>query len=393
MPSRPVVTEIETFPLEFVLPDGGYGASKVINPARVATIVKITTSEGVVGWGESFGPPRQSAPFLAEQAQQLAGRPADIREDRILDRLSVGYHFSGGGLHIAAASGIDVALWDAQARTFDVPVGSLLGGRIRNRVDAYASSGYVTATRDLGEFRDRMAAHTDEGFTAAKIKIGISPEEDRARTAITRELMGEDGLVIVDYNANNTRATLRRSLERIRDLDPYWVEEPLPPEDAAGWRSLHDLGVPLSGGEALYTRYGFRDPIAEQRFDIVQPDIAKCGGFTEAQAIRQLAATWNLHLSPHCWGTGVAQAATLQLLSAVPRAPFGMAGGQPLIFEFDRGVNPLREGVLATPIKPENGTVAIPDGAGLGVTVDEDWLRAHRLEDHSVLVRSGGGDG
>ncbi|MEB3370130.1 mandelate racemase/muconate lactonizing enzyme family protein [Saccharopolyspora mangrovi] len=387
MSGRATVTEIETFPLEFVLPDGGYGASKVINAARVATIVKVTTSDGVAGWGESFGPPRLTAPFLAEQAGDLLGRPADIREDHILDRVSVGYHLSGSGLHIAAASGIDIALWDAQARTFGVPVAQLLGGRLRDRVDAYASSGYVTATRDLGEFRERMAAHADEGFTAAKIKIGISPAEDRARTAITRELMGDDGLVIVDYNSNNTRASLQRSLARIRDLDPHWVEEPLPPDDAEGWRSLRDLGLPLSGGEALYTRFGFRDPIAEQRFDIVQPDVAKCGGFTEAQAIRQLAATWNLQLSPHCWGTGVAQAATLQLLSAVPRAPFGMAGGTPLLFEFDRGFNPLRERTLATPIKPENGTVAIPDGPGLGVTIDENWLRANRLEQHSVLAQ------
>lgn len=74
--------------------------------------------------------------------------------------------------------------------------------------------------------------------------------------------------------------------------------------------------------------------------------------------------------------------------SATPRAPFGMAGGEPLIFEFDRGESPLREGVLTTPLTPENGTVAIPDGPGIGVTVDEEWVRAHRLEDHSVLVRA-----
>ncbi|MFK4267427.1 mandelate racemase/muconate lactonizing enzyme family protein [Streptomyces milbemycinicus] len=388
MSTRTVVTEVETFPLEAHLPDGGYGASKVRLPVRVATLVKVTTSDGAVGWGESFGPPRLIAPFLADQAQALVGQPADIREDRILDRLSLGYHLTAGGPHVAAASGIDIALWDAQARSFGVPVAHLLGGRLHDRVDAYASSGYVTATRDPGEFRDTMASHAAEGFTAVKIKIGLTPDEDRQRTAAARAAMGDDGLVIVDYNANCTVATARRSLARIRDLDPYWVEEPLPPEDSAGWRELRDVHLPLSGGEALYTRYGFRDPIAEHRFDIVQPDLAKCGGFTEAQAIRQLAAAFNLRLSPHCWGTGVAQAATLQLLSATPRAPFGMAGGEPLIFEFDRGENPLREGVLAAPLTPVNGTVAVPDGPGIGVTVDEEWVRAHRLEDHSILVRA-----
>ncbi|WAP53943.1 enolase C-terminal domain-like protein [Streptomyces sp. S465] len=222
----------------------------------IATLVKATTFDGAVGWGESFGPPRLIAPFLAEQAEALLGQPADIREDRILDRLSPGYHLTSGGPHTATASGIDIALWDAQARAFGVPVAHLLGSRLHDRVDAHASSGYVTATRDPGPFRDTMAAHAAEGFTAVKSKIG-----------------------------------------------------------------------------------------------------------------RQLAAALNPRLSPRCWGTGVVQAATLQPVSAVPRAPFGMAGGEPLIFEFDRGENPLRDGVLATPLTPEDGTVAIPDGPGLGVTI------------------------
>ncbi|NUS90149.1 MAG: hypothetical protein HOY75_47525 [Streptomyces sp.] len=121
-----------------------------------------------------------------------------------------------------------------------------------------------------------MAAHAAEGFTAVKIKIGLTPDEDRQRTAAARAAMGDDGLVIVDYNANCTVATVRRSLARIRDLDPYWVEEPLPPEDSVGWRELRDVHLPLSGGEALYTRYGFRDPIAEHR-SVNSPRPSTCG--------------------------------------------------------------------------------------------------------------------
>ncbi|GGQ35798.1 mandelate racemase/muconate lactonizing enzyme family protein [Streptomyces mutabilis] len=388
MSTRTTVTTVETFPLEARLAGGGFGSAKARVPARVATLVKITTSDGAVGWGESFGPPRLVAPFLHEQAHALVGAPADIRENLLLDRLSLNYHLTSGGLHVAAASGIDIALWDAQARSFGVPVAHLLGGRLHDRVDAYASSGYVTVTRDPGEFRDTMRAHANDGFTAVKIKIGLTPEEDRRRTLAAREAMGDDGLVIVDYNANTTAAGARRSLDRIRDLDPYWVEEPVAPNDTVGWRELRDLHLPLSGGEALYTRYGFRDPITERHFDIVQPDIAKCGGFTEAQVIRQLTAAFNLRLSPHCWGTGLAQAATLQLLSSIPRAPYGMAGGEPLLFEADQGENPLREGVLTAPVQVENGMVAVPEGPGLGVTVDERWVRAHRIPELSVRVRS-----
>ncbi|MGW0983722.1 mandelate racemase/muconate lactonizing enzyme family protein [Streptomyces xiamenensis] len=392
-PARPVVSAVETFPLESALPDGGYGTAKAPGDRRVATLVKVTTSDGVHGWGESFGPPRRVAPFLAEFGAALLGQPVAVRENRLLDTLSTGYHHTTGGPHVAALSGLDIALWDAQARTFGVPVGDLLGGRLRESVAAYASSGYVTPGRDLGELRAVLARNAAEGFRAVKIKIGLSPAEDRARTQVAREVFGDTGLVMVDYNTNATAASARRSIERLHDLDPYWVEEPVPPHDHAGYRELRAAATaralpPLAGGEALYTRYGFREPIAGRQLDIVQPDVAKCGGFTEAQAIRAMAAAWNLRLSPHCWGTGVAQAATLQLLSAVPDVPYGAGTGEPLIFEFDRGHNPLREGVLTDPIRPAaGGRAEIPSGPGLGVSVDEAWVRAHRLEEHSVAVR------
>lgn len=385
--TRPIVTEVETFPLESVLDDGGYGSARARVGARVATLVRVTTSDGVSGWGEAFGPPREVAPLLAELASSVVGTHVDVRETRTLDMVAQGYHHHAWGLPVAAASGIDIALWDAWARTFGVPVSHLLGGALRTTVHAYASSGYVTRDQDPGRFRDTMAEHAAEGFDAVKIKLGIDPRADRARTEAAREAMGSDGTVIVDYNGNATAATLVRSVTGIRDLDPYWVEEPVGPDDVAGWRAVRDIGVPLSGGEALYTRYGFRDPIAERRFDIVQPDLAKCGGFSEGQVVRQLASAWNLQFSPHCWGTGVAQAATLQLLAATPAAPFGMAGEPPLQFEFDCGHNPLREGVLTDPIQARGGVVAVPDGPGLGVTVDEEWVRHHALTGHGVRTR------
>lgn len=389
-PGRPVVTGVETFPLEALLPDDVYGTAKALGDRRVATLVKVTTSDGVAGWGEAFGPPRRVGPFLAEYGAALLGAPADITEQHILQHLSAGYHHTTGGPHVAALSGLDIALWDARARTFGVPVGALLGGRLRDSVAAYASSGYVTPGRDLGELRAMLAGTAAEGFRAVKIKIGLGPAEDRARTRVAREVFGDDGLVLVDYNSATTAASARRSAARLADLDPYWIEEPVPPHDHDGYRALRAAGLPpVAGGEALYTRYGFRDPIAHGLLDIVQPDLAKCGGFTEAQAIRALAAAWNLRLSPHCWGTGLAQAATLQLLSAVPDVPHGPAGGEPLLFEFDRGTNPLREGVLADPVRPAPGGWApIPEGPGLGVTVDEEWVRAHRLPDHTVELRA-----
>ena len=381
---RPRVARVESFPLEAPLPDGGYGASMVRLAARVATLVKITTSDGVAGWGESFGPPRVLASLLAELAGPLVGQPVDVREPFLLENLQLGYHRTSGGLHVAALSGVDIALWDAYARTLGVPVSQLLGGQLRDRVPAYASTGYVTATRDPGEFHDQIARAVAEGFTSAKVKVGTGLADDVARAGITRELLGPDGRLMVDYNANATVDTVRRSLALLRELDLYWAEEPLPPHDVAGWALLRDLGVPVAAGEALYTRYGFRDVIAGHRIDIVQPDLTKCGGFTEAKLISQMAAAWNLRVSPHCWGTGVAQAATLQLLAALPVVPFGQTGAEPALLEFDRGHNPLREGVLATPLTFADSTVDVPQGPGLGIEVDEDAVRGYELADYHL---------
>jgi D-galactarolactone cycloisomerase len=213
------VVRVETFPLEAPLPDGGYGASKVRLAARVATLVKVTTSDGVTGWGECFGPPRILAPMLAELAGTLIGTPADQREPFLLEALQLGYHRTTGGLYVAALSGVDIALWDAWARTLGVPVSRLLGGQLRDRIPAYASTGYVTRTRDLGEFREQIARAVSEGFTDAKIKVGTGLAEDVARTEIARELLRPDGRLMVDYNANATVDTVRRSLYRLRDLN------------------------------------------------------------------------------------------------------------------------------------------------------------------------------
>jgi D-galactarolactone cycloisomerase len=382
---RPTVARVETFPLEHALSDGGYGSAKGIVASRVCTLVKITTSDGVTGWGESFGHPRHTAPFLHTFAGQLVGAPVDTREQFLLKALEHNYVLGQtGGPHLAALSGLDIALWDAQARTYGVPVSHLLGGAVRDAVPAYASTGYVTPHRDLGEFREQMQRSADEGFTAVKIKVGSSLAEDRARTQIARDTFGPDATVMIDYNGSGSPDTVRRSLRAVLDLDPYWVEEPLPPVDHTGWDVIRDCGVPIAAGETLATRYGFRDPIAQRRYDIVQPDLTKCGGFTEARAVAAMAVAWNVRITPHCWGTGLAEAAVLQLLAHLPDMPYGATGSTPQFLEFDRGDNPLREAVLTTPIRAKDGIVDIPAGPGLGVDVAEDTVRALMLPDCAI---------
>lgn len=371
----PTVASVETFALEHLLGDQEYGCAKFLAHSRASTLVKITTTDGVHGWGESFGPIRLVAPALAAQAQGLIGKPVSQRENRILEPLSNSYHLTNGGPHVFAMSGIDTALWDAFARTLNVPVFELLGGGVRDSIEAYASTGYVTRTGGMGQFRQELESAVAGGFDAAKIRIGVSPQDDYDRVKLAREILGPDRKLMVDYNTSGNLASIRKSLSLINEFDLFWVEEPLPPNDVKGWEALRSTGHNLTGGESLCTRYAFKDLVVNKRMDIIQPDLAACGGLTEGQAILAMANTWHVGISPHCWGTGILQAATLQLLAAASPST-----GHPHIFEFDQGHNPQREGVLKDPIRQNNGVVPIPTSPGLGVDVDEDWISRNAVE-------------
>lgn len=382
----PTVSRIQSYPLEFVLPDGGHGASKSRPSARTATLIKLTTSDGVVGWGESFGPPRLVAEFIRSAATAVIGRPIDQRENVWLDLLTRSYHLTGAGAPVLGFSGIDQAMWDAQARTYGVPVSSLLGGAVRSTVTAYASTGFFHHGGDAGPLRTYMEEAVAEGFTAAKIKIGSGLSHDLERVDIARDLLGDDGLLMVDYNTNATADTAVRSLAAIAPFGIHWAEEPLLPDDSTGWPLLRSTGIPLAAGEALYTRRGFREPISNRRIDIAQPNLSVCGGFTEAKAISTLATAFDIRVAPHVWGTGVLLAASLQFIASLPSTPFGELNPYPPLLELDRGENPLRDGVLHEPIAAVNGEVAIPAGPGIGVDVDEAALSQWLVASHAFEV-------
>lgn len=370
------VAAVEAIPLRYPLGGGGYGSSRGIVAARETTLVRLVTSDGAVGWGESFGPSAAIAPLVHEIGAGLPGTALDAPVPFVADRLQGHYH-RGAGLYAAAVSGVETAMWDALGRTLGVSVATLLGGRARSQVTPYASCGYVTADRDLGRFRDLLREHVDD-LPGAKIKCGLGVDEDRRRAATAREVLGEDRALMVDVNGNYTADQVLAVALRLEDLHLAWLEEPLPPDDVDGLRRLRSSTVPVATGEALYTRAPFRRLVTERLVDFVQPDITKVGGLGEARAVCELARAWNVRVSPHVWGGAVALAAALQLLAAVPDYPHTAHVPEPLWLELDRGENALRERLLSDPLVPRNGVVAVPDGPGLGVEVDEDALLAIR---------------
>ena len=379
------VESIDVIPLEHSLgPGRGLGGTRGVTGTRTATLVKLTADDGTVGWGEAFAPPRTVATLIeevfADAVVGLTPWDADSLADDVYTGKIGGYHFGRQAFMQAALTGVEVALWDLRGKLVGRPVRDLLGGRSRDAVTPYASTMYVTEwDQDPAE---PMEAARDEGFTAAKIKIGRSVEDDVHRTRTAREIMGEDAHLMVDYNGNYTPSMAAESIRAIEEFDLTWVEEPVPPENAEGYHYLRErFDVPLAAGEAHHGRFEFTDLVRDGVVDVVQPNLGRCGGFAEARYVAQVATTNNVQVRPHVWNSAIGVAAALQFIATVPAYPQRAdRSTQTILFEFDRSENPLRHELLVDPFDPTGGELAVPDGPGLGIEVDEAAVERYRID-------------
>jgi D-galactarolactone cycloisomerase len=164
---------------------------------------------------------------------------------------------------------------------------------------------------------------------------------------------------------------------KVEDYDLLWFEEPVIPEDVEGYCQVKAaVRIPVAGGEAEFTRWGFRELCARRAADILQPDICACGGFTEAWRIAAVASASGITVFPHVWGTAVGQFASLQLAAALPPNPPALMPSE-LLFELDRTPNPLREHLAANPPKRAGDVIDVPMGPGLGLELDRRVLERY----------------
>ena len=225
-----------------------------------------------------------------------------------------------------------------------------------------------------------MAEAADEGFTAAKIKIGRGVDGDLERVATASEHLGEDVHLIADCNDNYTPRQAIRSIEALAEYDLTWAEEPVPPENLSGYREIkRHTDVTLAAGEAHFGRFEFKRLVDEQLVDVIQPNLGRCSGFAEARFLANLATTENVLVQPHIWNSAVGTAAAVQFAASLPDYPYAAdLLPEPVLFEVDRSENPLRDGLLVDPLDPTGGSLDVPQELGLGVTVDEDAVEQYR---------------
>jgi len=368
------IADVKAFPTSFpVPPDGGVvlGIGRTVK--RDAVVVKVTTDDGLVGWGESHHgrAPGAVAHLVNTTLRQLV--LGLLASDVVgvwtrIYRMQLGSHGMGAATALAM-SGIDMALWDIRGKATGWPLYRLLGGSSR-RIPAYAG-GVSLGWQEPAALVDEARTHVDAGFRAVKLRVGDTPARDLERVAAVRRAFGGGLVILTDANTGYSVADARVALPGLEAHGVGWLEEPFPAHDhrsyalAATWSR-----VPLAAGENHYTRFEFVRVLEDRAITILQPDLAKTGGVTEGLRIAALASAWKLPIHPHTSMTGLSMAATVHFLAAIDNAGY---------FEADvsRG-NRFRDELTSTPYRVDtDGCVAPLEGPGLGVEVDEGFLARH----------------
>jgi D-galactarolactone cycloisomerase len=370
------VTEVKTHIVGFTY-DKPWGSARVWFERSRSILVEVLTDEGLVGWGSCSAPPDVArAGIESYVAPRVVGRDP-FQAEAIWAELFHGMKSHGtSGVLIEALSGVDIALWDLKGKAVGLPVHLLLGGRMRDRAPAYATGFYFTGDED----QTRVAIEEgrrfyEEGFRAMKVKLGLGVRKDAERFAAVRRELGDDVTLMTDASRGYTVSDAIRLGRHLEEHGAFWFEEPIGGEDLDGYVELcRSLDVPIAGGEETCTKFGFRDIVARRAMDIIQPDVSRCGGFTEAKKILALAEAWSIPCVPHNGFTPISIAAGLQLLAVVPDMPSSRYASPPHV-EIINVQNPLRDGLLVEPIPIRDGWIDIPTGPGLGVEIDRDALR------------------
>jgi L-alanine-DL-glutamate epimerase-like enolase superfamily enzyme len=301
----------------------------------------------------------------------IGADPLDIEE--LWRRMYMGSVYYGRrGVAMHAISGIDIALWDIKGKKLGKPVSALLGTPKRDRVRPYASLLMPATEREVTAAVERLVAMS---FTA--IKFGWGPlgknEEHDVRLARAAKRAAGDAEILIDagfgYGADAARAI--RVARKFEEIGIYWLEEPFEPDEFEAYATLADaVDMRVAAGEEEATRWGFRELMERGHVDVVQPDVTRCGGLSEAVRIARNAESRGVMCVPHAWKSGVIKAASLHLNAVLETAYFQ---------EYCVAETPINRLLTRERMPVEKGWVAVPDKPGLGVELDLDVLERYAV--------------
>lgn len=367
------ITDIDVLPLAYVRE---YPSAFV----RSFALVKVQTDEGVVGWGEASDCFGHSNPLVVRQIVAEELRRHLVGEDplpieRHMRRLHQWLYRTMGlsGAVVQALSGVEIALWDIRGKVKGEPIHRMLGS-YRDRVAVYGAG--TIAFDQPPDWHVKFFDHLlERGVKTLKLRIGNSLRWDVDLVRGVRRIVGDEIDIVVDGKFNYMLPTAIRLARHLEECDVLYLEEPMPQYDLDALATLKaSSGLPIAYGEHTYTVHEFRDLISRKAADVLQPDATLVGGLAEARKVCTLAEAWGMPISPHCGGlTAVGVAANVHLSAAAPTftvLEYDATPGQPLREEL------LNDGIFS-PDRIEDGCLAVPEGPGLGIEVDETVLERY----------------
>ena len=355
-----------------------FGFSQFYYNQRENLLVEIITDSGLTGWGECYGPARPIREAIHSCLEQFVVEkdPFNTEEiwhvcwQRFLDH-------ARHGTIMAALSGIDIALWDLKGQITGLPVYKLLGGSPVSKIPCYATGHYFRELKEetlLKTIILEAEQNITAGFKALKLKIGKNFNFDCKVIDGVRKEFPEAFLMADANHAYNFNEAVR--IGRKLDENRYsFFEEPLAPHHFNEYKQLRaKIDLAIATGECEQTRYGFKQLIDSSGVDILQPDLAYCGGISEALKIRAIADASGLSVTPHAWGTWIGFSAALHFHATAPSNP-GRYESEPIFLEYDSSENPVKDKTFDEKVEIEEGFAVIPNRPGLGIRVNKSQLR------------------
>src|ERR1700720_1636827 len=386
------ITDIRTIALSYKC-EPPYASASGVQARRAALLVEVETDDGTIGIGEAGVGGGVTASCIEKDLKPLLVGEDPLMIEGLWQKMFVRTRQYGRrGIVMNAISGIDSALWDIAGKVANMPVYRLLGA-CRDRVEAYASGGFYQEGKSAADLAGEAEGYRARGFKGMKMKIGrnpstqthlrhlvdhaelceADPEEDIARGAAVRRALGPQAKLMADVNCAWSPSF---AIEMGSALEPYrlyWIEEPVATDDIDGSARVADaLATPIAGYETEIGLYGFRELIDRGAGDIVRPDIAWAGGFSECRRIAALAQAHHLMVAPHAFASAVTLAASLHFIASIPNG---------LVLEFDQNPNGLRDELLKEPVRIEpDGMIRLPERPGLGIELDRGAVERYRTE-------------
>ena len=384
------ISSIKSHVLRYEL-DKELGYSQQYYKHRTAHLVEIETDEGITGWGECFGPGNIALAnkYIVEKViQPLIIGEDPINKEYIWHKVYNLLRDSGQkGMPIQALSGIDIALWDILAKKAKMPLYQLLGGKTNNKIPVYGY-GMMLQKKSVEElcelFKKEANQIKEKNFKAMKMKVGLGPKEDLKLVSAVREVIGDDFKLMVDanhaYNKNDA-LYVGRGLD---EMEIYWFEEPVAPEDYDGYKELKErLKTNIAGGEAEFTKYGWNQLIKNNCIDIAQPEVCGLGGITEYLKVSALAQSNFIPIVNHVWGSALSVAVNLHLLTSLPDMPGGLFPTKSML-EFDTTeknifITDLAEEKFSIldQVKDKDGFASPLENIGIGINPKKDFIKEY----------------